>query len=88
MILSFIVFFESLFQGMFSKSALCFMVCARKSGCRMRYCRVSRKTCSPWDITARIVASNMATFAWNFSISSVEEGHLEVERKSELGFGN
>lgn len=45
------------------------MVCARKSGCRMRYCRVSRKTCSPWDITARIVASNMATFAWNFSIS-------------------
>ena len=63
--------FFSLFQGMFSNSAVCrrLMVCARKSGCRMRYCRVSRKTCSPWDITARIVASNMTTFAWNFSIS-------------------
>lgn len=69
--LMFFPIFFSLFQGMFSNSAVCmrFKVCARKSGCRMRYCRVSRKTCSPWDITARIVASNMATFAWNFSIS-------------------
>ena len=59
----------TLFQGMLSNWVVWSRVICRKSGWRMRYCRVSRKTCSPWDITALIVASNMATFAWNFSIS-------------------